>query len=146
MSLMQVIIAFMILFRMAYLGAQINDYADRHTMELIKLKDQLFFIRRNVDLIKRTEFFLNSYLQAAKDFLIFDKNDKNVLGLTEEQFLVNIDKCMAAIDYAIDRIQLESIERPLKLLILKLDFKLINQFYMALVTLCFSLVQKQIKK
>ena len=43
--------------------------------------------------------------------------------MTQKEFLENVDKSITAIDYTIEKIELESIQKPLKLLFFKLDFK-----------------------
>ena len=131
----QAIMCFFILFRLIYYGAKVNEFSQIHIKKLVLLKSQLYLISRNSNLIKCNEIFLNSHFQLSKDFLVFDKNGKNIIGLTEEEFILKLNNCMTAIDFLIERIELDSRERPLRFLIVEMNFSLIYRIIVSLLSL-----------
>jgi hypothetical protein len=155
MGFMEVILTIIVLFRMMYLGAQNNKFFRTHIYQLSLIKASYIDLIQNYHLWKDMKTYTNMYLEKAKQFYFFCKEYHGNEELKEEycdmeDYIPNTDdesfknhfrNLVQEMDQIIQRLELEEKDCPLELLGIKLTEDLMNQLYVACITIAFTLIQ-----
>lgn len=159
MGLSESFISFLVLYRMLYLGADINSFFKRHINELNINKSKINDVIQNFHKWRKLNSYVDSHLEKAKDFYYYcilyhqvkskEQIENDVaIGkvipnpLHEEQFIEYLKNLCEVYSQIAEEIQVHEEENSLRLLGFKLNNELLAQFYFALLTLVFSLLQK----
>ena len=140
---------------MMYIGALNNKYFRTHIYQLSLVKASYIDLIQNYHLWKEMKSYSNIYLEKAKEFYCLCKEYYSNKELKEEyyemedyipttddvSFKSHFRKLIEEIDQIIQRLELEEKEAPLKLLGIKLSEELMNQIYVGMLTLVFTLFQ-----
>jgi len=159
-------ISFLVLYRMMYLGVDVNGYFRRNIYQLNLIKSKINEVINNYSKWKKMTNYLDSYLEKTKDFyyycILFHsikssqeiedfKNNgfelPNPLKIIEngnDEFLEYLKDLCDSYSQIIEEIKILEEHSSIKLLGIKLNNELIMQFYFAILTLVLSLVQKYI--
>lgn len=156
MGYAETFIVFLCLYRMMLVGARVNSYFEKHKCELEYIKSTYKYLLLNWEIWKEMSSYVNPYLQSTKmmyyfclyysktstkEELEFNKLNDHFIPSNEEEFKQLLVFMIENIDYSLERLELEEKVRPVKLLGITINNDLMTQFYIAIITLLYTIIQ-----
>ncbi len=147
----QALVLGMVIYRIILLGVELNEMHEKHISELLYIKSSFKYMLSNWEIFLDMTNYANSYLHKTKEiyyaFKDYDgtNNRDNLkapnIALNDEDFKNNLQNICETIDQIVDEIEQENIKNPVKMLGLKIDSNFLRDFYIAAITIFYSLFQ-----
>ena len=152
-------ITFIVIYRMMYLGAKVNEYFKIHRSEISLIKFKILDVINNFQKWKKMNAYFDPYLEKTKDFYYYcamyyklkseeDINDDKNNGFKipnpsyEEEFLEYLKNLTEEYSNLIEELELQEEINSIKLLGFTLNQELVSLFNSAFIGLGISLIQK----
>ncbi len=156
MGYAQTFILGLVIYQTILLGVEVNAMHEKHKSDLLYIKSSFNYILLNWKIFLDMTTYVNPYLHKAKEMYFLykeyhKKTPKEKIEMDEiegthipyddEDFKENLKNLCEKIDWTVEQVELEEVRNPVRMLGIKIDSNFLKDFYIAAITIFYSLFQ-----